>query len=116
MKKLMFILVLAVLAMTVDAQRTAVKTADLQKSITDWITKDYAGFAITKADKVVANNVTTFEVVITKGSNSETLVFDKDGKFMHKMALKSGSPEKHTAGSSPMAHHKPETKPKTGKK
>lgn len=111
----MFILVLTVLAMTVNAQRTAVKTADLQKPITDWITKDYAGFTITKADKVVANNVTTFEVVVTKGSNSETLVFDKDGKFMNKMALKSGSPEK-PAGSSSTAHHKPEAKPKAGKK
>ncbi len=111
----MFVLVLAVLGLAVNAQRTVIKTADLQKSITDWITKDYAGFAITRADKVVANNATTFEVVVTKGSNSETLVFNNEGKFMNKTALKSGSPEK-PAGSSSMAHHKPEAKPKAGKK
>jgi hypothetical protein len=102
MKKLMIVLVLVMAAMVVNAQRTPVKVADLQKSISEYITKDYTGFIIKDAIKVVANNAITYEVAITKGSTSETLVFDKDGKFLNKMAIKTGVPEK--TGSSHMAH------------
>jgi hypothetical protein len=102
MKKLMIVLVLVMAAMVVNAQRTPVKVADLQKSISEYITKDYTGFIIKDAIKVVANNAITYEVAITKGSTSETLVFDKDGKFLNKMAMKTGVPEK--TGSSHMAH------------
>lgn len=83
---------MAVLA--VNAQRTTLKVSDLQKPITEYITKDYAGFVIKDATKVTTNNVTTYEVAITKGSTSETLVFDKDGKFLHKLTMKSGTTEK----------------------
>jgi hypothetical protein len=102
MKKLMFIMVLVMTALVVNAQRTPVKVADLQKSITDNITKNYAGFIIKDATKVVENNVVKFEVAITKGSTSETLIFDKDGKFLNKLAMKTGAPVK--TGSSHRAH------------
>jgi hypothetical protein len=102
MKKLMFVLVLVMTAMVVNAQRTPVKVADLQKSITDYITKDYAGFIIKDAAKVVANNVVTFEVAISKGTTSDTLVFDKDGKFLNKLAMKTGTSGK--TGSPHLAH------------
>jgi hypothetical protein len=102
MKKLMFIMVLVMTALVVNAQRTPVKVADLQKSITDNITKNYAGFIIKDATKVVENNVVKFEVAITKGSTSETLIFDKDGKFLNKLAMKTGAPLK--TGSSHRAH------------
>ena len=102
MKKLMIVLVLVMAAMVVNAQRTPVKVADLQKSISDYITKDYTGFIIKDAIKVMANNAVTYEVAITKGSTSETLVFDKDGKFLNKLAMKTGAPEK--TGISHMAH------------
>ena len=46
-------------ALVVNAQRTPVKVTDLQKSITDNITKDYAGFVIKDATKVIENNVVT---------------------------------------------------------
>ncbi len=81
-------------ALVVNAQRTPVKVADLQKSITDNITKDYVGFTIKDATKVVANNVVSFEVVIVKGATSETLLYDKDGKFLNKMTMKTGTTEK----------------------
>jgi hypothetical protein len=108
MKKLMFIMVLVMTALVVNAQRTPVKVTDLQKSITDNITKDYAGFIIKDATKVMTNNVTTFEVVITKGNSSETLVFDKDGKFLHKVTMKTGMVER--TGHKPMAHRPVQTK------
>jgi hypothetical protein len=95
-------MVLVMTALVVNAQRTPVKVADLQKSITDNITKNYAGFIIKDATKVVENNVVKFEVAITKGSTAETLIFDKDGKFLNKLAMKTGAPVK--TGSSHRAH------------
>jgi len=61
MKKLLFVMVLVMGALVVNAQRTPVKVADLQKSITDNITKDYVGFTIKDATKVVEKDVVTYE-------------------------------------------------------
>ena len=78
-------------ALVVNAQRTPVKVADLQKSITDNITKDYVGFTIKDATKVVENNVVTYDVVITKGTIQETLCYDNAGKFLKKLDAKAGT-------------------------
>jgi hypothetical protein len=91
MKKLIFVMVLFMGALVVNAQRTPVKVADLQKSITDNITKDYAGFTIKEAAKVVENNVVTFDVVVVKGTTQQTLCYDSNGKFLKKMEAKAGT-------------------------
>jgi hypothetical protein len=91
MKKLLFVLVLVMGALVVNAQRTPVKVADLQKSITDNVAKDYVGFTIKDATKVVENNVTSFEVVVVKGTTQETLCYDNTGKFLKKLAAKAGT-------------------------
>jgi hypothetical protein len=91
MKKLLFIMVLVMGALVVNAQRTPVKVADLQKSITDNIAKDYVGFTIKEATKVVEKNVVTFDVVVVKGTTQETLCYDSTGKFLKKMEAKAGS-------------------------
>jgi hypothetical protein len=91
MKKLMVVLVLLMGGLIVEAQRTPVKVADLQKSIIDNINKDYVGFTIKDATKVVENNVITYDVVIAKGTKQETLCYDKDGMFLKKMESKAGS-------------------------
>jgi hypothetical protein len=91
MKKLLFVMVLVMGALVVNAQRTPVKVADLQKSITDNITKDYAGFLIKDATKVVENNVVTYDVVVTKGTLQETLCYDSAGKFLKKLGAKAGT-------------------------
>src|SRR5450759_3856959 len=91
MKKLLFVLVLVMGALVVNAQRTPVKVADLQKAIIDNVAKDYVGFTIKEATKVVENNVVTFEVVITKGTTQGTLLYDKDGKFLKKVTEKAGT-------------------------
>jgi hypothetical protein len=106
MKKLLFVMVLVMGALVVNAQRTPVKVADLQKSITDNITKDYAGFMIKEATKVVENNVVTYDVVIAKGTTQETLCYDNTGKFLKKMAMKTGTMEKP-----PVKPTTPPTKP-----
>ena len=77
-------------ALVVNAQRTPVKVADLQKSIVENITKDYAGFTIKEATKVVENNVVTYDVVIAKGTTQETLCYDNAGKFLKKLEAKTG--------------------------
>ena len=43
MKKLLSVIVLVMSAVIANAQRTPVKVADLQESITDNIAKDYVG-------------------------------------------------------------------------
>lgn len=83
-------MVLVMGALVVNAQRTPVKVADLQKSITDNITKDYVGYTIKEATKVVDKTVTTYEVVIAKGSMQETLCYDGTGKFLKKLEAKGG--------------------------
>jgi hypothetical protein len=97
MKKLLAIMVLVMTALAVNAQRTPVKVTDLHKAITDNIAKDFAGFTIKEATKVVTNNVTNYEVLVVKGSAQETLLYDKDGKFVKKVVKQEGTVEKSKA-------------------
>ncbi len=83
-------MVLVMGALAVNAQKTHIKIADLQKAITDNIAKDYVGFTIKDAIKVVEKNVTTFDVVVVKGTTQETLCYDNNGKFIKKMEAKAG--------------------------
>jgi hypothetical protein len=93
MKKVLFVLVLITAGLVVNAQitnttdstRTTVKVADLQKAITDNIAKDFVGYTIKGATSVTENNVVTYEVVIVKGTTTETLVYDKEGLFVKKL-------------------------------
>ena len=91
MKKLFFVMVLLMGALVANAQRTPLKVVDLQKSITDNITKDYVGFTIKDAYKVVDKDVVTFDVVVVKGTTQETLCYDSKGKFLKKMEAKAGT-------------------------
>jgi len=94
MKKLLFVLILMASALALNAQRTPVKVADLPKTITESINKDYVGFAIKSATKVVDKEKECYEVIVAKGTTQETLCYDKDGKFMKKLAAKVGTVEK----------------------
>ena len=90
-------MVLVISALVVNAQATktpapksksvhaVVQVADLQKPITDNIAKDYAGYTVKSASSITANNVVTYQVVVAKGSKTETLVYDKDGVFVKKL-------------------------------
>jgi len=96
MKKVLVVFVLIMAVLAVNAQttvttttkvapvRTTVQVADLQKAITDNIAKDYVGYTIKEATKVVDNNIVTYEVVVVKETTTETLVYDTDGKFIKK--------------------------------
>lgn len=110
MKKVLFVIVLLIAALVVNAQttgtsttkaktttttvtdQTAVRTnvlvGELPKVITEYLAKDYAGFTVKEATSVSLNNIITYEVVIVKGTAIETLIFDKGGKFLKKLEPK----------------------------
>jgi hypothetical protein len=115
MKKLFSIIILAMIALAVNAQRTPVKVSELNKAIIDNVAANYAGFTVKDATKVMTNNVTEYEVAISKGTTQETLLYDKDGKFIKKVIAKGGT-MKGTAKKNPgsPAHKKTPVKP-TGK-
>ena len=75
----------AVLAVNAQVSHVMLKAADLPKSITENVARNYAGFTIKEAQKVTENNIVSYNVMINKGATSETLVYDKDGKFQRKM-------------------------------
>jgi hypothetical protein len=111
MKKLFVVMILVMSALAVNAQRTPVKVADLHKTITDNIAKDYAGFTIKEATKVVTNNVTNYEVLIVKGTAQETLLYDKDGKFIKKVVKQEGTVEKPKSNTPAAAKQEPAKPP-----
>jgi len=90
----------------VNAQtKTPVKVADLQKSITDHIAKNYAGYAIKDAFKVETNKVITYEVDAAKAAQTVCLSYDNMGVFLKVIEPKTNKTTTKTT-----------TKTKTGKK
>jgi len=86
-------------ALVVNAQRTPVSVIELQKAITDNVVKDYVGFTIKEATKVVENNIVSYEVVVVKGTTQgtlicDTLLYDVDGTFLKKGTVKAGTVKK----------------------
>jgi hypothetical protein len=106
MEKTFFILVLIFSTIAANAQapgttdvktkaiHTPIKVSELQKAITDNIAKDYAGFTIREATRVTKKDVVTYNVVIGKGTDLQTLVYDKDGKFVKIKAPKESTKKK----------------------
>lgn len=96
MKKVLVALVLIMAVLVVNGQaaqtttnekpvRTPVMVADLQKTITDNIAKDYVGFTVKEATSVTTKGVVTYEVVVVKETVTETLEYDSTGKFVKKL-------------------------------
>jgi hypothetical protein len=108
MKKLIFVLVLIMAVLTVTAQttqttqtkqttttkststkvtpvRSVVMVNDLQKPIIDNISKDYAGYTTKEATRVSTGSNVKYEVVVVKGTKTETLEYDNNGKFIKKL-------------------------------
>jgi len=76
---------MVVLALNAQSTKVTVKKDDLPKAITEHISRDYSGYMIKEATRVTENNMITYDVMIHKGSSMETLVFDKEGKFLRTM-------------------------------
>lgn len=71
-----------------------IQAADLPKAITDNINKDYPGYTIKEATSVSGKDGLNYQVEVMKGSTTETLLYNKDGKFLRKVTPKTGM--KHT--------------------
>jgi hypothetical protein len=90
MKRTALIMVIAlVIATIVNAQtRVEVKTTDLPKAISDKVAADYAGYVIQNVFKVTKDNQTTFQLLVSKGSEKEKLDYNANGTFIKKEPVK----------------------------
>jgi len=89
MKKMLLIMVLMLSGTLMFAQtKTAIKSTELQKASSDYIAKNYTGYAIEKAFKVDNKGIMNYEAIVKKGDVKNLLVFDKDGKFLRQESLK----------------------------
>lgn len=60
---------------------------DFSASIKNTLAKDYAGFKVTEAAKILAKGVTTFEAEVEKGADRFELIFDMKGALVKKTKL-----------------------------
>jgi hypothetical protein len=96
MKKAIFVLFLLMTATIVKAQsnivvadksdRTTINVADLQNHISAHINRYYVGFIINEAARVVVKNVITYEVIISQGITTDTLVYDENSNFIRNIS------------------------------
>ena len=110
LKKLALVLTLIFgISVLANAQvKTAVKTSDLQKSITDNITKDYAGYTIKNAYKVDHNKMISYQVDVVKDNKVVCLSYDNNGKFLKVIEPKS---KMNTQNKTAMNHKTKTNKP-----
>jgi len=108
MKKTALLMIIALtISVFVNAQtKVEIKSADLPKAITENIAKDFNGFAVQKAFKVTTNKVSTFEVIVLKGTDKEKLQYNAAGAFVKK------SPVVAAAKKSPAKKVQPKVQPK----
>ena len=91
MKKLFFAIVLIIATNELNAQRTYMMISDVNKAIIDSVAKDFEGFKIKEAIKVVKNDIVTYEFVVIKGTTQETILYDSEGRFIREIDAKKGT-------------------------
>ena len=85
MKKAFLVLIFGLFSVVILAQtKTELNTSELQKPITEYISKNFTGYTIVKVFKVDAKGVITYDICISKDKVHEKIFFDKDGKFVRK--------------------------------
>ena len=92
MKKLI-VLMMAVFFVSVASSqtRTAMKTTELKKEITNHLARTYPGYIIQNSFKIETNKVFTFEVIAAKEGSKITLVYNDKGVFVKEEKSKSAS-------------------------
>lgn len=100
MKRVLFVLVLMISVVALNAQtpkttathkkaaKTAINVVDLPKTITTNIAKDYPGFTVKSAKSYTGKKGLDYEVLIAKGTDNETVRYDKDGTLLKKESQK----------------------------
>ena len=71
-----------------SSKQTTIKVADLPHAITESIAKTHPGYTVKEATTETENNALNYFVVVTNATATETLVYDKDGKFLKKLGKK----------------------------
>ena len=85
MKNVLLVIFFGIISTVVVAQtRTELQASELQKPITEYISKNFNGYSIDKVFKVDAKGIITYDVCVNKDKTHEKLFFDKDGKFLRK--------------------------------
>jgi uncharacterized protein YdeI (BOF family) len=92
MKKVLVTFMVALFATVVLGQtKTELKTADLPKNVTDYITLNMKNSTIDKAFKMDNKGEITYKVVLLcKGNEKKILHFDKNGNFVDKVVKPAG--------------------------
>jgi hypothetical protein len=73
---------------------TEIGKNELPQAVQDVLKKNYAGYKIEEAAKILANGVTTYEAEVEKGKESFELIFDNTGKLLKKTAQKEEGEDK----------------------
>ncbi|MCX6305691.1 MAG: hypothetical protein NT040_12080 [Bacteroidetes bacterium] len=110
MKKIMFLMLAAILSVTVFAQEkkmTEIKVSQLPKPVSEYVAKNLGGGAISKAGKIEENGVLSYVAMVDMAGQKRAFLFDKDGKFTGK-----GDNLKSAPAAKPPVKA-PETKPST---
>lgn len=68
--------------------KVEIKSTELSKGVSDYISKYFSGYAVDRAFKVDNKGAKLTEVVVSKGSERLALTFDKDIKLTKKEAIK----------------------------
>ena len=76
------------LAFAFAQTKTEIKTSAIPKGISDYISKNFSGYTITKAFKVDNKGIMSTEVMVLKGTEKYKLAFSKEGRLVKKEALK----------------------------
>jgi len=59
------------------------KISELPKGIEEFVAKNFKGFKITEAAKIVdSKGIIAYETEVTKGNTRKDMMFDKDGKLL----------------------------------
>jgi hypothetical protein len=67
-----------------EKKMTELKTDQLPKETTKWVTQNAPGGTIVRAGKIEENNVVTYVAVVETKGQKHGYQFDKDGKFLGK--------------------------------
>ena len=73
------------------AQTTPVKIEDLPQTIIDNVSKNHTGYTIKEAQKIQTHESLNYRVKVTKQNSEMTLLYDKEGRFIRKVMVKSGT-------------------------
>ncbi|MDP1802845.1 MAG: PepSY-like domain-containing protein [Bacteroidota bacterium] len=72
-----------------------IKKSELPKAVTDYCTKNYAGYKLSEAAKITdSNGKVMFEAEMSKGKEHFDAIFDDKGNFVKKGDPKTGEEDK----------------------